>query len=478
MIAMKYNIYLLLTIFFTVSLASCVSTKIAQDTKGNEMPGSYKIGRDSSNIAGITWKEYFDNKNLLNLIDTAILNNLDVLMALQRIEAARVGVLFNKGLLSPSVSVGGVAAIRRYGLYTMDGAGNATTNIESGKIVPVNLPDYFVGLQTSWEADITGKLRNRKKAAVARYLSSLEGKNWLVTNLVAEVASAYYELQALDNELEIIQENILLQQTAVDIVTIQKEAGAANELAVKQFQAQLLNTKSLEVEITQRLVELETRINMLLGRYPQPIIRDRSVLVNSIPTQIQTGIPSDLLRNRPDIKQAELLVVAARADLKAAKAAFYPSLTITGGVGFQAYQPNLLFASPESFVFSLVGGLSAPLVNRSAIQAHFKGAKALQIEALLTYQKSMLNAYGEVYTQLKEINNLQRIFAYRDEEVNVLLQAIETSNELFRTGRATYLEVLLTQQTALDARLNFIEVRKRQLLSLVNIYKALGGGWK
>ncbi|MBI3219915.1 MAG: efflux transporter outer membrane subunit [Bacteroidetes bacterium] len=475
---MKNYRYFLLIISFTACVTSCAPTKTVQQTANKAIPTSYKIGRDSINIATLSWKEYFANKNLVNLIDTALINNYDVMIALQRIEGARAGVLFNKGMLLPSVSIGGVAAIKRYGLYTMDGAGNATTDIEKGKLVPVNLPDYFVGLQTSWEADITGKLRNRKRASVARYLSTLEGKNWLVTNLVAEVASAYYELQALDNELEMIQENILLQQNAVDIVTIQKQAGAANELAVKQFQAQLLNTKSLEAEISQQIVELETRINMLLGRYPQPIIRDRSVLANSIPSQIQTGIPSDLLRNRPDIKQVELLLVASKADVKAAQAAFYPSLTITGGIGFQAYRPNLLFTSPESFVFSLVGGLSAPLVNRSAIKANFKGATALQVEALYTYQKSILNAYVEVYNQLNYIHNLQRNFAYRNEEVNVLSQAIETSNELFRTGRATYLEVLLTQQTALNARLNFIEVRKKQLLSRVNIYKALGGGWK
>jgi outer membrane protein, multidrug efflux system len=475
---MKNHNDILLIIFFIACLTSCVPTKPNQRKAGKVIPTSYLERRDSTNIATISWKEYFGNKNLINLIDTALLNNYDVLIALQRIEAAQADVQFNKGILLPSVSVGGVGAIRRYGLYTMDGAGNATTDIEKGKVVPVNLPDYFVGLQTTWEADITGKLRNRKRAAVARYLSTLEGKNWLITNLVAEVAFSYYELQALDNELEMIQENILLQQNAVDIVTIQKQASASNELAVKQFQAQLLNTQSLAEEISQKIIELETRINLLLGRYPQPIIRDKSVLTNSIPSEIQAGIPSDLLLNRPDIKQAELLLVASKADLKSARAAFFPTLNITGGIGFQAYRPNLLLTSPESFAFSLVGGLSAPMVNRSALKANFKGATALQAEALYNYQKSILNAYAEVYNQLNYITKLQRVFAYRNEEVNILSQAIETSNELFRTGRASYLEVLLTQQTALNARFNFIEARKKQLLSRVNIYKALGGGWK
>lgn len=477
MIKMKNYKYIVHIILLATCLTSCIPTQTAKHTSTKPAPNSYSIGSDSTNVATISWKEYFSDKNLVNLIDTALINNYDVLVALQRIEAASAGVQFSKGMLLPSVSAGGVTAIRRYGLYTMDGAGNITTDILPGQIVPVNLPDYFVALQTSWEADITGKLRNRKKAAVARYLSSVEGKNWLITNLVAEVASTYYELQALDNELEIIRENISLQEKVLAIVIIQRESGAANELAVQQFQAQLLNTKSLEVEIAQQIIEVENQINFLLGRYPQPIARDRTIPTQSIPSHIQTGVPSDLLRNRPDIKQAELELLAANADVKAARAAFYPSLNIAGGLGFQAFKTNLLFTTPQSFVFSLVGGLSAPLVNRSAIKAHFRGASANQVESLYNYQKSILNGYVEVFNQLNNINNLQRIFTFRNEEVIVLSQAIETSNELFRTGRATYLEVLLTQQAALNARLDFIDVRKRQLLSNVNIYKALGGGW-
>ena len=475
---MKNYKFIVHIFLLAIGLTGCLPTQVAKHTSTKPAPNSYSIGSDTANIATISWKEYFADKNLINLIDTALIKNYDVLTALQRIEAASGGVQFGKGMLLPSVSANGVAAIRRFGLYTMDGAGNSTTDILPGQVVPTNLPDYFVGLQTTWEADITGKLRNRKKAAVARYLSSMEGKNWIVTSLVAEVASTYYGLQALDQELEMIRENISLQQDALSVVTIQKESGAANELAVRQFNAQLLNTRSLEIEIAQQIIEVENKINFLLGRYPQPINRETTLFTHAIPARIKTGIPSDLLRNRPDIKQAELELIAAKADVKAARAAFYPSLNITGGVGFQAFKPNLLFTSPESFAFSLIGGLYAPLINRSAIKANFKGATAYQVETLYNYQRSILNGYLEVYTEVNNIQNLQKIFALRDEEVAVLSRSIETSNELFRTGRATYLEVLLAQQNALNARLDFIDVRKRQLLSNVNIYKALGGGWK
>jgi multidrug efflux system outer membrane protein len=347
-----------------------------------------------------------------------------------------------------------------------------------GKIVPVNLPDFLVGFQTAWEADITGKLRNRKKAAAARYLATTEGRNWLLTNLVAEVATSYYELLSLDHELDIVRETIALQENALNIVTIQKQAGAANELAVKQFRAQVLNTRALELELTQAIVETESKINLLLGRYPQPIVRDKASFNQPIPEEIQSGIPSDLLRFRPDVKQAELELLATKADFRSAKAAFYPSFLITGGVGFQAFKPSLLFTTPESFVFNLVGGLTAPLINRNAINAEFNAASAAQIEAMYNYQKNILTAYAEVYNELMNLDNLEKMHSIRNEEVNTLTEAIETSSDLFRTGRATYLEVLLTQQNSLSAKLDFVSVKKAQLLGTVNIYKALGGGWK
>jgi multidrug efflux system outer membrane protein len=470
--------YIFYTLVSVLLMTSCVPSQTAYKNNFSTIPEAYISKSDTASAATLSWREYFSDQNLLNLIDTALANNFDALTALQRIEAAQAGVIYSKGELLPTVGVGARAALWRYGLYTQEGSGNSTTPIYDGKIIPTNLPDFLIGFQSAWEADITGKIRNRKRAAIARYLSSVEGRHWVITSVVAEVASTYYELQALDNQLEMIRESIAIQENALAVVIIQKQTGMANELAVKQFQAQLLNTKSMEAEIEQQIIESENRINFLLGRYPQPINRDKTLFTQSIPLQIKSGVPSDLLRNRPDIKQAEFELVAAKADVRAAKAAFYPSLNITGSVGFQAFKTSLLFTTPESFAFTLVGGLSAPLLNRSAIKANFKGATAFQVEALYNYQRSILNGYVEVYNELNNIENLQKIFTLRNEEVTVLSQSIETSNELFRTGRATYLEVLLTQQNALNARLNFIDVRKRQLLSNVNIYKALGGGWR
>ncbi len=442
------------------------------------LPGSYAWETDTMNIANIDWREFFADDHLINLIDEALANNLDAKVALQRIEQSKASSLYHRGLLLPAVSGTGHAALNRYGLYTMDGSGNASTEILPGQIIPTNLPDYYVGLQASWEADISGKLRNRKRAAVARYLATVEGRRWLLTNLIAEVASTYYELLALDQELAIAQSNITIQENALAIVTIQKQVGAANELAVKQFQAQAQKTRSLKTELQQLIVEAETRLALLIGSFPRHIDRDSTSFDRRIPSVIKTGIPADLLRNRPDIIESELQVAASSADLKAARAAFYPSLNINADVGFQAFKSSLLFNTPESLAFGLFGGLSAPLLNRSAISAEFHAANAYQVESLYNYQSRILHAYAEVHTAMKNFESLAEIAEQKSNEVTILSEAMEVSSQLFRTGRANYLEVLFTQQNALHAKLELVNVRKRQLDGIVVLYRSLGGGWK
>jgi len=441
------------------------------------VPASFDGQDDAVSTARVNWKDFFTDPNLQALIDTALSRNFDSRIALQRIEVAGALLQFHKGERLPKVGATLSPAVRRYGLYTMDGAGNSTTDMLPGQVVPTNLPDYLAGLQTTWEADVWGKLRNRKRAAVARYLSSVEGKNLVTTWLVSEVATNYFHLVALDRELTIVRENILLQENALSVVTVQKEAGMANQLAVEQFHAQLLNTKALEKEIQQEMVETESAISFLSGRFPSSTLRSETVFDEPMTQMLSVGIPADLLKNRPDIRQAELELTAAKADVRAARAAFYPSLNISGSIGFQAFRTDLLFYSPESFMFAAVGNLTMPLINRNAIKAEFKTANAGQLEMLYNYQRSILNGYIEVHNELSNLDKLSGILALGAEEVDLLSQSIETSQELFLTGRATYLEVLLAQQKALDARIEFTEVQERQWLAAIQLYRALGGGW-
>lgn len=474
---MKKYLFALASVAIVLGMNACKSLSTQNVIPEKKMPVSFQAGSDSTAISKLSWREYFSDTLLIALIDTALAHNQEVLMAWQRIEMAKASVVYAQSALMPVAQVAAAPAVRRYGLYTMDGAGNSTTDILPGQVVPANLPDYYVGLQTTWEADITGKLHNRKKAAVARVLATVEGRNWLITHLVAEVATAYYELISLDQEMDVLSEIIAIQENALNVVAVQKEAAAANELVVEQFQAQLYNSQAMARELTQRIVETESRINLLLGRFPQPIVRNKLTFEKRVPQSLRAGIPSALLLQRPDIRQAELELTAARVDVRVAKAAFFPSLFLSGSAGFQAFRSNLLFHSPESFVFTAVGGLTAPLLNRKQIKAEFKAASARQVEAMYDYQRKVVTAYTEVYNQVQNLQNLHAGTAIRNDQVNVLRQAILTVNELFRTGRATYLEVLLTQQNLLNARVDYISTKRNQLVASVNMYRALGGGW-
>lgn len=475
-----YMYKLILSVVIISGISSCKSLKSPMATT-KPVPASYGLAKDSSSIAMLNWKQYFSDTTLTQLIDSAIANNLDLMMASQRIDMARAQVRYASGRLLPFLSGLGSIGQRRFGRYTMDGVGNYDTrfspNITREEIIPEHLPDYYLGLQTSWEIDIWGKLRNRKKAAIAKYLSSAEGKNWIRTQIVAETAVNYYELLALDIELDIIRENITLQQNQLSIITLEKQTGRSNELAVKQFQAQVLHYQALETEVLQRIVECENRINMLLGRYPRPIKRDKYAFGQSLPANIQAGIPADLLRNRPDIRQAEYELIASKMNLSAARRAFYPALNINAGLGFQAFNPTYLI-SPQSLAYNVMGGLTAPLLNFSALKSEFNTAKASQLEALYNYQKASINGYIEVYNQLSNIDNLKQNYALKNEEAQTLTMAITTATELYAMGRATYLEIIITRQNALQSNLELIEIKKHQFDAVVNIYKALGGGWR
>jgi multidrug efflux system outer membrane protein len=474
----KYkNIIVASFVITCLLVSSCKTPQTSLETNTKKLPESYGNTTDTVSSATINWKTFYSDKYLVKLIDTALVKNFDVLISLQKIKAAQSDVLFSKGAMLPTVSGIANAGARRFGLYTMDGAGNATTDITPGQLIPLNLPDYLVGLQTSWEVDVFGKLKNQKKATISRVLSSEAMKNVVTTNLIAEIANSYYELIALDQSIAIIDKNIAIQENALEMVIVMKEAAASNELAVKQFKAQLLNIKATKVELQQQITEIENKINFLIGSYPQKIERQASFTASNLPSEIQFGVPSALLQNRPDIKMAEFELIASKSDVKSAKAQFYPSLTITGGMGYQAFKPNLLF-NPQSVAFNLIGGLTAPLLNRSAIKASFNKANAYQVETLYSYQSTILKAYLEVNTEMVRIYNLKELLKLKTEEKQELNNSIEIASDLFKFGRANYLEVLTVQQNALQSELDWIETQKKQFQTTVNVYKALGGGWE
>lgn len=471
-----YKFWFVAVSFVLLTVASCKTPEVAKRSENKNMPEQFATVQDTVNSAKISWKEYFKDTYLQALVDEALKNNQELNITMQEIEIAKNEIKARKGEYLPFVGLKAGAAVDKRARYTNIGAMEANTEIEEGKEMPEPLQDYSVGIVANWELDIWKKLRNGKKAAVNRYLSSVEGKNFMVTNLIGEIANSYYELLALDNQLQIVNQNIEIQSNALEIVKVQKEAARVTELAVKKFEAEVFKTKSLQFEVQQKIVETENRINFLVGRFPQHVERSKVDFNEILPNIVHAGIPSQLLKNRPDIRQAEFELEACKLDVKAARARFYPSIGITAGIGYQAFDPSYVF-KPKSLLYSLAGDLVAPLINRNAIKASYNTANAKQIQAVYNYEQTILNGYVEVANQVSKISNLQKSFDLRKQQVEALTTSISISNELFRSARADYMEVLLTQRDALESRFDLIETKMQQLNAMVNIYRALGGGW-
>jgi multidrug efflux system outer membrane protein len=477
MYKMKFNRYTL-ALGICLAAAGCKVPQAAGPIASQAVPESFEDSRDTTNSSTIRWNSFFKDQYLTDLIDTALKNNQELMVTLQDIEIAKNDVRLNQAPLSPTVGLRAGAELEKVGRYTSQGAGDASTEIFPGKEVPDPLANFTLAATANWEIDIWKKLRNSKKAAISRYLSTVEGKNFVLTNLIAEVANSYYELQALDTQLDIVQQNIKLQKNALEIVKIQKQAMRATELAVQKFRAEVLSSQSREFEILQQIKEGENNLNLLLGRYPQEIKRNKGDFLSLVPMSVHSGIPSQLLANRPDIKQAELELAAAKLDVKVARAEFYPSLDISAAIGLEAFKPSYLFKLPKSLLYSLAGDLAGPLVNRNAIKAEFASANARQLQSMFNYQRIILNAYMEVSTQLSKIGNLEKSYDLKSQQVDALNTSIKVSNDLFKSSRADYFEVLMTQRDALETKLELVETKKAQLNAVVNVYKELGGGWK
>jgi NodT family efflux transporter outer membrane factor (OMF) lipoprotein len=403
-------------------------------------------------------------------------------IAYQRLYMARSNFKVNRNALFPNLNVKAGAGVIRYGDYTVDGVGNFDTNfsqnLNEDQRIPNPVPDFLLELNTNWEIGFFGKIRNRKKAAFYKMLATEQGKHLITTQIVAEVARQYYELLSVDTEVEILRNNIALQEKAFEIIEIQKQSGRINELAVKQFQAQLLHTKTLEAIKIQEQTALENNLNFLLGRYSQKINRKDTIEITDLPDVLKIGVPSELLKNRPDVQMAEKEWIASKAELKSAKANFYPSININASYGLNAFNSALLFNTPASIAYILVGSITNPLLNRQQIMAAYKLAFTQKNEAFLNYQKTLLKSVEEVNTALSSYKNYEKAAQFKQEEVKTMKEAVIISNELFLTGFANYMEVLMTRQSRLESELELTQARKELFISSINLYKALGGGWK
>lgn len=449
---------------------------LVQINKQPTLPTGFSSEATSYQQDTIIWSKISKDSILKALIDTAIENNNEIQIAYQKIELARSQRQFTKGSLLPQIGIGTNGSIKKFGLYTMDGAGNIVTEMTPGKLIPIDLPDMYLGIQSTWEVDLRGRLKNLDQAALSRFFASQEGFKFVINSLATDVAISYYELLALDNELIVIRENAKKEKEALEFIKAQKEAGKINELAVQQFTAQYYNLIIIEKEVLQNIRKEENRLNFLLGRYPQTIDRSQTSLY-TVQNLIDQNLPSTILQSRPDIKAAEWRLKATKFDVKAAKAAFYPYFALNVGYGFQAFNSKYWFRSPESIAYTVAGNLMAPIVNRSAIKAQFNNAKSSQIEAMLQYQQSILNAYVDVVNDFTEIKHLEEIKKFTENKVSSYKQAVESSFDLYKAARVPYIDVLFSQQNALQTNIELIRIHKRSKIAMVKLFKNLGGQW-
>jgi outer membrane protein, multidrug efflux system len=471
---MKKILYSMLTFW----LMACKSTQISPTPDLLVMPDKFGEYESAAVNSAFSWQSIFTDSSLQQIIQLALTQNLQIAQEQQLLAVAESHILYARGFLIPNLSAANSIGQRRFGKYTMDGVGNFDTNfspnLTQDQLVPEHLPDFLFGFQSNWEIDVWRRLRNQKEAATARYLQSSQGLKWLKTNIVANTSIFYYQLLALEAELTIINETVALQEQALSIIRLQKMAGKVNELAVNQFEAQALNFKTLAKQREMEMKQLANAFYFILGTYPTAILMDAESLTKD---EFQIMIPATkyLLENRPDVKAAEYKLSAQKHDVLAAKAAFYPRLELNALAGFQTFNPSFIF-SPQSLTYSLFGSLSAPLLNRRALQAEFNFAEAGKMAAFYEYQQTLLRAYFEVMDQTIAIDALNDIIELKSEEVRVLNNALENSNELFLSGNTNYLEIVVARTNLLQAQLELINANRDQKIAYTNLYRSLGGG--
>ena len=418
------------------------------------------------------WHVFFKDPHLKSLITTALENNQELNILQQEIAIAKNEVKARRGEYLPRLGLDANYEYEKVGKHTSQGI-----NDEQAE-VPEKLHNRSAGLVSSWEVDIWSKLRNAAKSASYEYLASIEGRKFAITQLVAEIASTYYELLALDNQLQILTTYTDTLKRAQEVVELQQQAAKATSLAVKRFAAEVLKSQSLQYDIKQRIALTENRLNMLAGRLPQPVERASTMLIEVKFPPVAAGVPASLLENRPDIKKASLELEAAKLNVKSVKARFYPSLSIDAGLGYESFRAEHFFETPGSLFYNAAAGITAPLLNRMAIEADYLSANSSQVQAIYEYERTFLQAYADVANQLASIANLDKVYTLKTDQVHTLDDSLDIADTLFKAARIDYLEILLIQRDFLETRMEQVETKQKQLLAYTSLYRSLGGGWQ
>ena len=458
----KNKLYILLGIA-ALSLVSCgIHSYKSPEAK---LDGLYRDvnSKDTSTIATLSWKQLFGDSNLQKLIEEGLAQNPDVKIAATRVLQAEAYLQQSRAGLFPSLN------------------GNASTTVnklsdaQGGGFIN-NTRVYQLGLSSSWEADIWGKLNNTKRASYASLLQSEAYVRTVQTGLVANIANYYYTLLALDQQLEITQQTVQNWIKTVETMQSLKQASRVTGAAVVQSEANRYAAEVTIPDLKQRIRETENALSVLIGRSPGAISRSTLTEQNSV-SSLPVGVPAQLLSNRPDVLQAEYSYRTYFENVNVARAFFYPSLTITasGGLSNTALQN---FFSSGSIFGSLAAGLTQPIFNRRANKTRLEVAKAQQQEALLAFQRTLLTAGQEVSDALSLYQNVADKTISRQKQIESLQKSIEYTELLLKYGSANYVEVINAQQSYLTAQLNRVNDKLQQHQAIVRLYRALGGGWR
>jgi multidrug efflux system outer membrane protein len=411
---------------------------------------------EAASLADQPWWDVFRDDALKGLIAEALRNGYDVRLAAWRVEEARANAGIIRSQVFPAFQ-GGVEL------------GRGRQSGEDGSLIQANV-------NASWEIDLWGRIRRSNEAALAQYLASEEARRGVYLALVSEIAADYFQLRELDLQLEIARRTSGAFQETFDLFDRRLRGGAASALETTSAQASLASTAATIPDLERQIVAQENLISFLLGRNPGPVPRGPVLNDQFLPPDIPPGLPSDLLRRRPDLREAEQNLIAANAAVGIAQTDFFPRISLTGALGTVAPQFSQIF--PEGRTWSIGGGLLSPVFQGRRLREQYRAAVARWEQARVQYEQSVTNAFTEVSTSLVAYQKYAQVEAARTREVGAYREAVRLSNVRYGAGLSDYLEVLQAQQQLFPAEIQLAQARYNRLATLVQLYRTLGGGWR
>ena len=444
------------------------------ETPKDAVPQTYRniSSQDSTSIADLEWKQFFTETALVQLIDSAVAKNNDLQIAQKNIESAQWQLKQSKWNNVPQLDFQINAASNRLSDNSLNGL---STSSFLGKS---HIEDYNAAFGLSWEADIWGKMRNRKRQALAVYLQSEEAKKAVQTLVVANVSKGYFNLLMMDAQLAVAKKNLVLNDSTIFVINLQFQAGQVTSLAKQQAEAQQLVAAKLIPELEQQIAIQENALSVITGTFPNSKKRGKMLNDIAIVENLAAGIPSSLVSRRPDVKSAELELQAANAKVGIAKAYMYPALNITAAGGTNAFEISNWFNIPASLFGTVAGSLTQPILQNKKLRTQYEVAKIEREKAVIQFRQSVLVAIGEVSDALVSIEKLKTQYEISSQRVKVLQTAVKNADMLFKNGMAGYLEVITAQGNLLQSEIELAYLKKSRLEANIELYRALGGGWR